>query len=409
MIREHVVEIPTRLALATFIAGITVAIIFVAGWGGFWEDAASLALDRESSDKPAGFAYALLVDENVSDSEYTSEIVAFDEATGEVVARLAAGDEPNLVPDPSGDHIYLLETYYTGDGCASGCEVTTGDVEHKLSIIDTQTWETTVSTTVAGRVQYTLAGPPVLVLSPDGKQLAIYSTDQVGEYWIETYDATTLERLLEPEEITLPRGCGGTPIAATRTGFALICGGTKQGNDEEGVIDVPLALQFVDLTTRRVTASTRLRDPGLYVKGKPVGLEVSSDRSTIYVVLNDLMITEIDAVSHQVTSEFTAWQTDQPTVFGATLNGDELLIGVRSSYKTWEDMRLLRFALPALEPLETLSVQEHPRFAPGPDGDLYLWERGSTTLSRLDLSDGSVTMFELGGDKTLIADIVRTE
>lgn len=402
MIRQQISERPVWLTSAVLVVAV-LGVAFVTVWGGLWARVAGAVVDSESSSSNAPIAYALIVEHGLGERTYTSEVVAFDETSGKVIARLQSGDEPNVLPDPSGEKIYLLQTKWdTLNWPRTGTEV--------LSVIDTETWQEIDSTTVTKRVQYTLAGPPVLVRSPDGTRLVVYSTNQLGDYWLEIYDAVTLERLSGEEGIVLPRGCGGTPIVTTRAEVVLLCGTTREGNDSEGIIPATLALHFIEVNSAQVTASVPLPDSGLYVKGKPVGIEVTDDGSTIYVVFNDLLIIEIDAATHRVTREVTTWRSDEPTVFGVEMSNDgHLLVGVASDLTTWENLSLHRFELPSLELLDPISVQQHPRFAAGPDGDLYQWERGTTDLRRLDLDDGSVMDISLGGDKTLIADIVRSE
>ncbi len=359
-------------------------------------------------------AYALLVDDTLAPKTYTSEVVAFDEVTGAIVHRLDAGQDPNVILNASGAKLYLLETIWDAS-------VTPMRGTERLSLIDTATWGEIASTSkdvnpalIGNRVQYTIGGPPVMTLTPDGTRVLVYSTDMLGNYWFEIYDAATLAHLATSDRAAL-RGCGATPVVTTHSDVVVLCGSTKEGSDTSGLISMPTSLQFLDPGTGTVVASLALPDTGLLMQGKPVNIMVSDDDARIYVVFNDLRIMEVDATTRQVRRDITDLVTDSVMVYAAELSTDgHLLIGTAADITSWTDVTIVRIPLAelaaaglALADFPAAPAQAYPRFAAGPDGDLYQWERGTTRLQRFDPVGGAVLDLDFGGDKTLIAGIVR--
>lgn len=383
------------ILLGIVILGASIVVASVLYW-------ANVGIVQSTGSGTESVAYALLTDSGLDEPTHTSEVIAFNEVSGDIIARLPVGDGPNLATDPSGETLYLLHTLRYSDTNATD----------RLAKVDTRTWQETASVQVTSRVQYPLNGPSALALSPDGRRLVVYSTDVKGTYWLETFDATTLERL---QDVSLPRGCGGTPVVTTRTEVVVLCGVTKEGNDAEGMIDTPLALHFVDLGASRVVASVSLPDAGFFVAGKPVSVLVSNDQETIYVVFNDLEMLEVDSVSHQVRRSITVESQSQMAYVADLTSNGELLVGLTSDYRSWQNMTLLRLKLPepGMAPLsprliESLSIQQYPGFASGLDEEIYQWNRSSNLLRKRDLRDGTVWDIDLGGHNRTIAGIVRT-
>lgn len=369
------------LALAVeLLAVLLLAALFVP-WGSL------LARVRDDERPPRELAYALLTGD-VSDSPW--EIAAFDEVRGEVVARVSTASQPMLLPHPSGEQVYLVETRWE--------HPTRGTTS--LSIMDTATWTRRVSVTIEH-------APLALALSADGTRLLVRSTNMLGDYWLDVYDARTLERPADPQRIDLPRACGAGRLSQTVHEVVLVCGGITEGN-ADGVFSTPLTVSFVNPLTMQITATVPMDAAAILRAGSVAGLATTIDGASVYVVFSNLQLLEIDASTHEIVRNVRTFATwDQAVISVASVADDALLVAVRDTVAVGSFAQLRRFALPTLEELPALSLPDGPRFAPGADGTLYRWQPERTDLTVRNLADGSERIVPLGGALPTIITIVR--
>jgi DNA-binding beta-propeller fold protein YncE len=236
------------------------------------------------------------------------------------------------------------------------------------------------------RVRYNVAGSPTMVLAPDGSKLFVSSYRPLGgpntAYWLAAADP----RLLHAVGPRVPlAGCGPPRLATAAQQVVALC---TDSND----------VTFVDPATSRVTSRVALpaiRE--LYVEGKAFQLAVSSDGTQVYVVTNDQRIVVIDAVSHRLVRQVTAYRGAAQTVpvlysVARTSDGAHLIVGVMARPRDPVSPFSLRvFALPSLVLERTVPLPGFVHFIAGPNGGLF-------TFSMLDSPNPNVPIQHLSAN-----------
>ena len=344
---------------------------------------------RDDSLPPRSLAYVQLSGD-VSDSPW--EIAAFDEETGAVVARVPTAHQPMVLPHPSGEQLYLVETRW--DHAMQGTV--------SLSLMDTATWTRHTTVTIEH-------APLALALSPDRTNLLVRTTNMLGDYWLDVYDARTLERPSGEQRVDLPRGCGAGWLVPTANEVALVCGGvTESGPD--GVAARPLAVLFIDPAEMQITANVLMDGGGILRSGRVAGIATPADGTSLYVVFTNLQMLEIDASTHEIVPNVRTYSTfDQKVITVASVADDALLVAVRDALVVGTFAQLRRFALPTLEELPAPSLPDGPRFAPGAHGTLYRWQSESTDFTVRTLADGSERVVSLGATLPNVITVLRSD
>lgn len=380
-----------RKELGLFVAGlasaaaVTLVLVFV--FGGFPGGGPDGRDAPGAGDDGSGERVAYVVTNDFDQGDPLGEVIAVSEATNEVIARVGTGDQPSVAASPSGDRIYLLETRWANPRSS----------EHVLSVIDTSTWETVASTTIEGRVQYRFSGPPDLVLSPDGTRLFVLATDyEVNEedssewwpvysYWLDVYDATTLDQIVEPQTLMLP-GCGNLiRLAETRSEIAVLCTGNPVRYSER-------PLYLVDPVGLEVRAILPLPEVDHWDRaGQPRDFVIADDGATAYAVANDGGIVEVDVDAREVARRIDSWKRYEETVYRVEPgNGDVILIGEGPDLDKEESDRfrtsysITRIDLALMTELPPIELPEQMWFEAGPDDSLYVWEWGDLTVALMD-------------------------
>lgn len=303
---------------------------------------------------------------SAGNDDLRGEVVAFNSSTGAVVRRIPAFYQPDIAVSPGGDRLFLLYSRDTDQ---------TTTTRHILSLVDTRSWATLASTTLADRFLYNVSGPSTLALSPDGTRLFMYNSnawkwDPVREpntplsYWLTVMDTASLQVL--PSQIPLPN-CGAARMALAAGQLVVLCG-------ETGTV------HFVDPRALRVVAS-------INVTPRPTGLVVAVDQETVYVVTVDLSVVAISARPHTIARRVTLRRPQTPA-FGSippkngmamSADGRYLIVGVMAEPRNTESA----FALYAIDTtsLEVVKTVRLPRFAgikEAPGGGLYLFRSGNS-------------------------------
>lgn len=296
-------------------------------------------------------------------------LVAFDAYTGNIIKRIDEPyhwQSPDLLINPVGDRLYLLEGRVSADYKA---------LTETLSLIDTRSWAVLASTPLPDALRYNITGPSTMVLTPDGSRLLVYSYDGTrggNAYWVAFLDPTSLKVL--STRVPLP-GCGAAHFAVAQGQVVAVC---FESND----------VRFIDPQAATVVATVPLPAvlPGR-PDGRVVGLAVSRDQGTVYVVNNDLRITAISSTSHTVLRQVTTLpQAPQivPTEGAVALsaNGRQLIVGVWGQPRGLNSTYTLRtFTLPDLRPAGAIPLARYTHFVAAPMGGLYTFQIGDEPAS----------------------------
>lgn len=295
-----------------------------------------------------------------ANARHNGLLLAFDARTGTVLKRIdepSPWQSPDLLVSPAGDRLYLLYASYATRATA-------------LSVVDTRSWATLASASLPDALLYTVTGPSALLLTPDGSRLLVYSYDGLrggNAYWLALVDPVSLR--VSPTRIPLP-GCGGAQFALAHGQVVALC---FESND----------VRFIDPQAARVNATVPLPAVAPYrPEGRAVGLAVSPDQGTVYVVSNDLRIMAISATTHTLLREVTAWRRQPQTVpsldaVAISPDGRQLIVGVLAQPRDTASAYALRvFTLPDPRLARTIPLPRFTHFVAAPLGGLYTFQVG---------------------------------
>jgi DNA-binding beta-propeller fold protein YncE len=208
------------------------------------------------------------------------------------------------------------------------------------------------------RFRYSVDGPTTMVLAPDGGQLFVAGYRFLGgsnaDYWLTVVDPRTLHRL--SARIPLPN-CGASHLAQAAGQIVVLC---TDSND----------VRFADPATDRVTSTVSLH-------AMPVGLAVSRNGTDLYIVTDDLRILVVDAGTHRLVREVTAYRREAQTVptlssVAVTSDGAHLVVGVMARPRDPGSAFSLRvFALPSLTLVKSVPLPHFTHIVAAPGGGLY--------------------------------------
>ncbi|HEX6507906.1 MAG TPA: hypothetical protein VF221_09765 [Chloroflexota bacterium] len=292
----------------------------------------------------------------------TGELLAFDTQTGAVVNRMEETygvQLPELLVNPDGSSLYVLEGRVLKGGKV---------LMNTLSLIDTRSWKVVATTEVPQRMQYIVVGPGTMILSPDGSRLFVYSYQVTGpqqaRYWLSIYQPVSL--MLQQKRIPLP-GCGVAYFAAVPGQIIAEC---FDSND----------VRFISIRRMKVVATVHLPS---WARLGGVGLFVSHDQGTAYVLTIDLRIIALSTTKHRIVQKITAFrQATQsiPSLYGAAVSGGQLIVGSMARWKDPESPFSLRpFFLPSFKPLKPVPLPRYTHFAAAPGGGVLTFPMGDSS------------------------------
>lgn len=360
------------------VVGILLAL--VVPWG-------SLLARIRDDEPPRSVAYAHLT---VDPWNGPRELVAFDESSGDVRARLPGGNSMSFVVHPDGTRLYLASTTRHDNG----------STQMLLTVYETGRW------TVEQQVE--LAGTPsAIALSPDGGGVMLLFYDASGSYWLERRDAASLEPVAGPQRAELPQNCGAWKLWTTTMHVLTQCAGNV--GSVGGGTPAPLALHAVDLGSMQVVASLPLNSPDILRYTSLTDVVVSNDRATLYLIFGNLQIVEVDAGTLTLRRNVRDHARDTQRVGRVSAAPGQLLVAVMDTVGSSLLAQLRRFQLPSLEELPALSLPDGAwSFAAGADGMLYRWSSGSADVRLVDLASRRETPIRLAGPEPQgVVDIVR--
>jgi hypothetical protein len=267
------------------------------------------------------------------------------------VARDPLAVSPDELVTANGERLYTLE------GVPSGGRLRQVLTERKIS-----SWATLASRRVSDRMLYPIHGAGTMVLGPDGKTLFVYNasvTGRVERDWLTALDARTLAT--KKARIGL-NGCGGAELAMVFSQIVVAC-------------DLGADVRFISPATDRVTARIPLTAGSTPVAVVGIG-------TAVYVVTNDLVIIQIDAVTHRVARVVTSDQQPAGSVspiasVALTQDGRSLIVGVMGHARdTSGPFALHVFYTPMLTLQSVVSLDHFVHIAPAPGFDLYTFQMG---------------------------------
>jgi len=290
------------------------------------------------------------------------ELLAFNALTGAVLDRTEETypvQQPELLLSTDGSSLYLLEGRVLKGGKL---------LVNTLSLIDTRSWKVLATTDVPQRMQYIVVGPGTMVLAPDGSRLFVYSYQAAdpkrARYWLSVFQPVTLA--LQQKRIPLP-GCGVAYFAAVPGEIITQC---FDSND----------VRFISIRRLKVIARARLPS---WTRLAGIGLFLSRDQGTVYVLTVDLRLIALSTTMHRVVQKITTFrQATQsiPSPYGAAESGGELIVGSMARWKDTESAFSLRpFLLPSFKPLKPVPLPRYTHLAPAPGGGVFTFPMGDSS------------------------------
>lgn len=305
-----------------------------------------------------------------NDHQRTGQIVAFEPLTGNVQYQISTDAQPDVIQDKRRDRLYLLDTKWSADWKTA---------THTLAAINATTGEELASTSLPDRFLYPVSGPTTLVLTADSSLLWVYSYnvtgDDAADYWLRAVDPGTLK--LRPERANLP-GCGGAWFAVTNREIIVLCERSH-------------SVRFLDPKTGAVNTVVQLPfiNPNI-MEGRGVGLAITRDQKTMYVVTNTMKIIAIDIASRSL-QEINDWERQPwsvpPGGVQLSADGNALVVAVDQEQADGSYARTLNvLTIPTLKNERSIPVADLSNFVVSSVNGIFVIPRGAGELRVIDPS-----------------------